>query len=645
MHNSLLPDELTELPSIVHSPPLPLSPSLPRSVFLTILLCYAPPAWALIDPDFTPVQLVKQSEQILLLELGPVDAAGRLPTKLVKALLGKPPEKPLVLDLTALDAAQAKELRGLLTERSRAALVFVAQLPGQPKGDASKAIVLHVAGRWYRLVARTAVVWQVDALDRTRQSTWNGATEMLARAVEYILADPQASLPAKADATWGKVVQAAGRIDGAVHDAQAVDIAGTGQVGLLVRCSTGDRFLQWHAASAELRDETARLKLGSKSTATAWGYFNDDPRLDLASLSEGRLEIWLQSANGTFAASTAKVELGDECVGLLAIESLQRGQSSLVASFRRAVPALLVSDERGDLKPTPLPSVAAAAGTSDLGVGGPCVVGDFDADGHVDLVQPFVGGAQFYAGEAPLKFKPPQPLAGVTVGGTPLSAATGDYDADGLLDVLLTSPQGLRLWTNIGGGQFRDTLAEAGEPAQLAGPHTIAAAGCDINNDGRQDFFAAYADRAPQLFFNRGFRCFGLAASLDVEKPIALLPAGSAGQQAAVVADFNGDGCQDLALVSTSGEVRLLLREVDKGPKLGLTVRLPRGATGPVRVWAFEGKRPLGAQLLAAGSPVLFGKTAKGPLTLKWRLGAEAEQSKQVIVLKPTALELPAESR
>jgi len=62
-----------------------------------VCLILPPPAGAPINPDYTPVDLVRQSEVILRLELTAPGPDGKLGVKLVEAVQGKAPAK-LVLE-------------------------------------------------------------------------------------------------------------------------------------------------------------------------------------------------------------------------------------------------------------------------------------------------------------------------------------------------------------------------------------------------------------------------------------------------------------------------------------------------------------------------------------------------------------------
>jgi hypothetical protein len=275
--------------------------------------------------------------------------------------------------------------------------------------------------------------------------------------------------------------------------------------------------------------------------------------------------------------------------------------------------------------------VADALADAKLGTAAACLVADFDGDGLPDIVQPFTGGGLLYKGTSVGSFAPPVPIEGVGGGTAALKAVTGDYDADGLLDVFLTSKSGCRLWHNQGGGTFRETITDAGETAYIPKPNASDCGTCDINNDGRQDVLILYEKAMnPQVFFNRGFRCFGYAVSLDFEHT-RILPEAGAGQQAGLVTDLNGDGAQDLALVLAGGEVWVILRAVEV-PPLGVELTV-RPAAGPVRATGWAEERCLGAWNVPPGrGGTLVGLPFPGPCGLTWQYPGAALKEKQVAV-------------
>ncbi len=627
-----------------------------RSSAATGMLCLilTAPAAALINPNYTPVDLVRQSELILRLQLTAPGADGKLGVKIVETIQGKAPAKLVLVMDGDLQAAAKDGQADLPYDKNRKvpALLFGGDFSAASNEDASvranKPVgVLHAdiaapaeGTRWFGVFRRAdgSLLVARDALDL--KAVWAGGNRMLARAVEYVRADPRAEMPTAVGARWGGELNVAS-LKGKVNGAAAVDPTGGGRPHLFVLADAGDRLFRPTADGTKFQDVTAKLKLPTTSRLAAWGDFNGDGRLDLASWDGHGLDVALCGGDGTFQLEKGAGGFGHVPIGLAALSTGGAKKASLLVSTP-AEPILMTLGRSGLFLRKPLPK--AAKGYKSLGQAGPCAVADFDADGIADVLQPFAKGALLYAGKPAGAFGPPQTACGARLGESITTVLAGDFDADGLADALVTSSFGCLVLRNLGGGKFAEALGEAGEVEYIAKPRSAGAMLCDINNDGRQEFVLLYPNMPPQFYFNRGFACFGYAVELDLrDSDLKVRDATSSGQQAGAAADFNGDGAGDLAMVSNEGEVWVLFREAAEGPTLGLTVSLPPGAPGPVNVLAADGKRSLGVRVVSpGGAGALFGKHTKGPLLLKWRLPAGRPQTKRAIVLKPTRLVLPA---
>jgi hypothetical protein len=287
----------------------------------------------------------------------------------------------------------------------------------------------------------------------------------------------------------------------------------------------------------------------------------------------------------------------------------------------------------------PAPSDELLAG---LGLPGPCVAADFDGDGVVDVVQTFAKGLLLYRGRAPGEFDAPVQVMKTAIGSKINDAFVGDFDADGLPDLCVTSDFGCGVLVNRGGKEFVQKHAESGEIAYISKPDAFAGAVCDVNLDGREDILLLYPQMKPLIFFNRGFRCFGHAITLDMDGcKLGCKEAIEQGQQAGTLADLRGDGGPCLVVATTEGELWLLARDPRQQRPLGVTVAVPNRIAGPVRVVAYDGKRCLGARGVSAGVPVFFPKADKGPLKLSWQSPGAPPQTKEFILQEPTRFELP----
>ena len=442
------------------------------------------------------------------------------------------------------------------------------------------------------------------------------------------MTDANAEVPVEEKVDWGEKISI-GKTDRKINKAVAVDLAGDGKLAAFLASDAGDLVYRWNGKTME--DVTSRLALQSQSSVFAWGDFNRDGRLDLASWDGRQLRIHWQKADGTFYAVPVKTGAAFKD-GCLSLSLLDVGKPGLLVGTK-ASPVILTVKEDGSAEGRPL--VTGDFPGKDLGEAGRCLVADFDGDSFPDVVQLFSKGGLFYKGQAPGSFAPPVKNQ-VGFGKGRYDVCLGDYDHDGLPDLLIVSVDGgPSLYQNLGAGKFTNMLPGSGSFGYISKSGGICCQTIDINNDGRQDIFIAYATGlAPQIFFNRGFRCFGLARRLDTQAQ-GQLPQVVQGQQAACVADFTGHNAMDSFLVFNNGELWLLPRKVEE-PALAViaTVSTKSSNAGPVLVTAFDqNKRPLGAWSVSAGEPgALFGMSEPGPLKLRWRWPGGPVQEKEVIV-------------
>ena len=613
-------------------------------VVAAVLAALTPEAGALINPRFTPIDLVTQSELILALEVGPAGAKGDVPVRLVACVKGKAPAGTIRLDLSKTAAPQAEALRRTVGATARRlALLFAGKYReeedddaggGEPEEDGEGTPgLLHVEGQWFRLFRKQAGgPWLLDVVDERKQSTWAGGTDMLRRAVRYVLTDPNPHVPVRTGAAWGEHKRI-GRLEGKAHGAAAVDLAADGRLALFVACESGDRVFRWDRAKKAFADLSPTLELGAKSHAAAWADFNGDGRLDLASWDGNALGLWLQTEKGTFEADARKTALAAGCIGLAVLDVGVKGRPGMLASTRD-VPVLLTPRADGSFAVAPI--VGVPAGKSPVAaIGTPhrCLVADLDGDRIPDVLQPGTRGTLFYKGVRPGVFAL-QGRRAVATGEGHAAAFLGDYDADGLLDVFVGAEERCGLWQNRGGAAFAEALGLSGEAAYISKPNARGGATGDVNDDGRQDVLILYADRPPQIFFNRGFRSFGHSHRLDLAEN-ALLPAAAKGQQAGLLADLDGDGAQDMALVLANGEVWVFFREVADDAPLSLRAALPLGGpvVGPVTVTGWLEKRCLGAWNVVAGSSEAFlALLEPGPCTVRWQWPGGTAHEKEIIL-------------
>ena len=215
-------------------------------------------------------------------------------------------------------------------------------------------------------------------------------------------------------------------------------------------------------------------------------------------------------------------------------------------------------------------------GTFGMGV----AVGDFDNDGHADMIVTAYGRPLLYRNNGDGTFTDVTKKAGLDVPGWTTSAVWFDYDNDGRLDLFLCSfvefsgrqnvicgdnklgrryyciprvfkPTPSLLFRNNGDGTF--TKTSTGTDIERALGKALGVVATDINGDGLMDLFVANDTVQNFLFMNRGkgkWDEVGLAA--EVAFSANGQPRSGMGVDAA---DFDQDGLQDLFVANVDQEM------------------------------------------------------------------------------------------
>ena len=197
---------------------------------------------------------------------------------------------------------------------------------------------------------------------------------------------------------------------------------------------------------------------------------------------------------------------------------------------------VLLGDGQGHFK-------TAANSLSQYSVGPNTAVGDFNADGALDLV---VDG-QVLLGNGDGTFKQGQTLS---VSGFPVVA---DFNGDGIPDIaFLNTSQGLVL-VDLGNGDGTFTASSLAPP--LTGANAVAMVAGDFNGDGIADLAVTdTTGNTVEVFLSNGDGSFTAQAPISLTANAQFPTAG-----AIVTGDFNEDGNLDLAAVNGNGSVEILL--------------------------------------------------------------------------------------
>ncbi|HUV39925.1 MAG TPA: VCBS repeat-containing protein [Planctomycetota bacterium] len=571
--------------------------------FLTVA---AVATWAFINPNFTPIHLLEQSDLVVVVKFEGEAKDGKMQAKVEKVLKGKAPAKPLTFDFFAgAFEAQGKEVVRMIGAGSREGLFFVGFFEDEAGGGGMGGDeevgrgMLHIGGKWIALSSVEEGLWDMEKIDSRMLGTWAGSTDMLLRAVNYILGTEGADVPIKSNVEWATESKFAD-VKGKINFLEVVDLEGDGKLTLHVGCDAGDRLFR--CEGGRLTDVTAKHNLNAKSKFAVWADFDGDGKLDLAS-SDGRTLNRPLKVDGEIVA--------------LGVVSDAGGSARLVACTAKG----------------PVVDGGAQPAGADEPVE-KMFIADFDGDALADILTLGPGGGFLYRGTAPGVFAAAVRTQ-IGLGKGKSVAQLGDYDADGLMDIFVSAEDRNRIWHNLGKGTFVEMLDQSGEIAYISKSGGSGGMTGDVNNDGRQDILVAYDGMSPQIFFNRGFRSFGHARMIDLAD-LKLLPEAGNGQQAACLADLNGDGAQDMVLALKNGELWVFPRKVLGDRALAVTVALARGkkVPQPVIVKAHYAGRELGSwNLTEGGAPAFFGVQEAGPVKVEWQFPGGKPETKTVRVI------------
>src|SRR2546428_1332534 len=192
------------------------------------------------------------------------------------------------------------------------------------------------------------------------------------------------------------------------------------------------------------------------------------------------------------------------------------------------------------------PMGLAMASSRDVGAG------DFDGDGHTDLVVVGADGrARLFHNLGQGRFEDVTAASGLATVTRAGAVAVGDYDNDGLLDLFLTSLDGTdpALYHNRGDGTFELDPGTGTLRRKLSGVAGLDAAFFDFDNDGRLDLV---------VVGKGGVRLFRNDATRGFEDYSSILPDGLRAGRAVAVADIDQDGDLDLIVAGWDGRRRVL---------------------------------------------------------------------------------------
>lgn len=174
------------------------------------------------------------------------------------------------------------------------------------------------------------------------------------------------------------------------------------------------------------------------------------------------------------------------------------------------------------------------------------LLADMNGDGHPDLVGVvYPGQVQILAGNPDGTFG--SPIAVATVPATAQLIATGDFNGDGIQDLVFLTPAGVGIALGKGNLTYGPMISSvAGSLGAVFYPTGDVAEG-DFNGDGHNDL-AMGVDGGLLILAGNGDGTFASADSYDVGHTVG----------AVAVADFNGDKLPDIAVTVSATYPRIL---------------------------------------------------------------------------------------
>ncbi|MEE8584662.1 MAG: FG-GAP-like repeat-containing protein [Acidobacteriota bacterium] len=308
----------------------------------------------------------------------------------------------------------------------------------------------------------------------------------------------------------------------------------------------------------------------------AWADYDGDGDPDLAVTVAGRGVALYRNQGGALQAQAAWQSDGPENAWDLAWGDYDRdGFPDLyVASpgFTGTGRNLLLHNEGPKMGTVTFRDATPSSGLEGERATARALFLDLDGDGWLDLVeagnaQPTGPALRLYCNRSGVEFEICNAKAGIRFEGHAVDVASGDYDGDGDLDLLvLRWKLPLILYRNQGGGRFTDSTLEAG--LEGVGGDGFAGLFFDYDRDGRLDLLItehAFYQNVLQDLFSGGsagttslrlFRNRNGQEFEEVSRQAGLSSAHGVMQVAA--ADLNQDGWDDLIVANGSPDLSRL---------------------------------------------------------------------------------------
>jgi len=366
-----------------------------------------------------------------------------------------------------------------------------------------------------------------------------------------------------------------------------LDLATYGDIFVRVQKGVGDgTFLPGtdYIISFPVQESVASIAVGD---------FNGDGKSDIVvgtgGQTNGHLAVLLGNGNGTFSSPITNLTALPESALAVGDFNLDGKRDVAAGNYDTGTVTIFLGNGDGTFASGAVYSV----GTNLTSI----TVADFNGDGTNDLVVTTLSRVTILLGVGNGTFRQT-----ATFGGLWETAAVADFNGDGKLDLVSDVQAGSgKLGITLGNG---DGTFKAAVPYQVGGNPQSVAIG-DVNGDGHLDLVVANFDsNTVSVLLNNGDGTYQSASNY----------ATPTGPQAVALGDFNGDGTNDIVVstLNSANAFSVLLNKGNGTFKPAINFGSFGGA--PIAVGDFNGDHKLDilANSLLAGFQVQLGNGKGG---------------------------------